>query len=116
MDKELEKKLVAELEKSIVSVLDIDGFTENTNIDSAINELIKIKKKDNRSTLFLMVLFYFPMILLLIPEINTSEFASFLKGFFLAGYFFLILRVYMRRREYDKEIFILNLLKDDRSK
>jgi hypothetical protein len=116
MDKDLEEKLISELEKSVYSVIDLKKLTDNEAFDNEINKLIKIRKKRIRYTMILMVICYISMILLFFPFIYKIGFADFLKGFLASGFFFTIIRVYQSRREYDKELFILNLLKEQRNK
>ena len=54
-------------------------------------------------------------ILLFFPIIYEYAMGDFLKGILIACYIGLIPTIYQSRREYDKEIFILTLLKDSKT-
>ncbi len=115
MDKDLKATLITELERSVYSVVDLDNLKSNDAIENEIAKLIKIKKKIRNRTMIILIACFVCSILLLFPIIYEYAMGDFLKGMLIACYIGLIPTIYQSRREYDKEIFILTLLKDSKT-
>ncbi len=114
MDKELKTILITELERSVYSVVDLDNLKSNDAIENEINKLIHIKKRIRNRTMIILVTCFVCSILLFFPIVYEYAMGDFIKGLLTAGFIGLFSVIYQSRREYDKEIFILNLLKDSK--
>ena len=120
MDKELEEKLLAELEQSGDPEIKIKNLYSANSIENEINNLMEINKKIGWKTIMFLIIVLVSVVLLLLSIFFDFNLPGFFKGFITGACFasltWLIPAIYRGRIVYDKEIFILNLLKDSKTK
>jgi hypothetical protein len=120
MDKELEEKLLAELEQSGDPEIKIKNLYSANSIENEINNLMEINKKVGWKTIMFLIIAIVSVFLLMLTIFFDFNLPGFFKGFLtgacLASLPWLIPAIYRGRIVYDKELFILNLLKDSKTK
>ena len=111
METIIEARLLAALKGTNVNLAHLN---EPAHIDLEIDKLKDLKKRNGRQLLSLVIACYMVFLVLCVSGffVTISFLDGFCKGFLIVGMFFIIIRVYLSRREFDKEIFILNLLKE----
>ncbi len=120
MDKELEEKLLAELEQSGDPEIKIKNLYSAKSIENEINNLMKINRKAGWRIITFFSICVVTSVLFMLSGLFDFKLPNFLSGF-IAGFSIvallsLIPAIYRGRVVYDKELFILNLLKDSKTK
>ncbi len=116
MDKELEKRLISELSSTTHLLIDSENLTDTEKIDSEIEKLTKIGNRINRKILFSLIGCTVLIALLFFPVIYNGDLGGFIKGLLSATLFFLIMNVKQFHHSFDREMFILKLLREFKEK